>query len=201
MRPPVHRLLLMLPFLTLLGCSRPRFDYEVDPSFKTAAYRTMALDPRKDLVLIREGQRPADSGGHRQAVMAELVSRNYQVVPPEAADLWVAVYVFAESPSGVHREGPGKGARPERTGGGGRRGGGTGAGASIRPRDKGDAQPEARPEWDQARTVIVQLQDRKTGVPMWQGVANLDPREWHGVASLDPGETMRQLLQPLPALP
>jgi hypothetical protein len=157
----------------------------------------MAPDPRKDLILIREGLRPLDPGLHRKAVLAELEARNYRSAPPAEADLWVAVYVLAEAPpegrggdsaKAKHREGTGEGQRGGGRGGRGGREAGTPREAMAGPRGK--------------LTVIVQLQDRKTELPVWQGEANLDPKD----RAADGGpitieEAMRQLLQPLPVRP
>lgn len=205
MRPPTLRLLLLpllapilapilTPILTLSGCAKPRFAYEVDPSFSAAARRTVAMDPRKDLVLIREGQRPVDPGEFPQAVLAELAARRYQVAPPEAAELWVAVYVFADGAPGGRRAEPGGGGGKGGRSGGGRRGGGEG----HRPLSQGEARPEPGARGGPARTVIVQLQDRKTGLPVWQGTANLEPSRPEDSAPRSPRELIQQLLKPLP---
>jgi len=194
MRPATR--LLLLPILALFGCAKPRFAYDVDPAF-AAAGRTMAtvaMDPRKDLVLIREGQRPVDSGAFPQAVLAELAAHHHQAVAPEAADLWVAVYVFADGAPGGPHAGVEKGPRS----GGGRRGGGEGHRPPQPGRSQGEARPEPGARGGPARTVIVQLQDRKTGLPVWQGVANLDAGRPEDTALQGPRELIRQLLKPLP---
>ena len=178
-----------------LGCARPRFSYDVDPAFPTGPYRTIAADPRRDRILIREGLRPLNPELHLKAVLAELEARRYRPAPSGEADLWVAVYVLVGGPSEgkggsgkpSHREGSGEGHR-----GGARGGAGTGA-------------PPAAGREGGTRglfTVIVQLEDRQTGLPVWQGEARLD----HEAKTADGGplsieEAVRQLLQPLPTRP
>jgi hypothetical protein len=160
----------------------------------------MAADPRLDRVVIREGLRPIDSEFHRRAVLAELEARNYQSLPAAEADLWVAVYVLAEaqpearkgdSTKAAHREGSGEGRR-----GGGH---GTKGGGGSPTLGKGESTgwlPRGR------LTVIVQFYDRKTGLPVWQGEANLDPKDRAADGGpMTPGEAMRQLLKPLPTRP
>jgi len=192
---------LLIPVLLLVhGCSKPRFIYELDGTFRSTQYRTMAADPRLDRVVIREGLRPIDSGLHRRAVLAELEARNYQPFPAAEADLWVAVYTLAEaqpearkgdSSKAAHREGSGEG----RHGGGRGAKGGGGSPMSV----KGDSSgwsPRGR------LTVIVQLHDRKTGLPVWQGEANLDPKDRAANGGpMTPDEAMRQLLKPLSTRP
>jgi hypothetical protein len=50
--------------------------------------------------------------------------------------------------------------------------------------------------------VIVQLLDRKSGVALWQGEANLDPKDQDATGEpRSPETTMHRLLQPLPTRP
>ncbi len=189
--------LLLIPGLFLLvGCAKPRYAYEVDAAFASGSYRTMAPDPRKDRVVIREGMRPLNSGLHLRAVLAELEARKYQAAPSEEADLWVAVYVLTEGPPEVSRGGSGKPARREGSGEG-HRGGGRGGkpGSPAQEKELG-APREAL--GGRGGTVIVQLQDRKTGLTLWQGEAHLKPAEG---GLLTEEEAMRQLLRPLPIRP
>ena len=89
-----------LPLVLLLlaaACSKPKVVYEVDPDFPKASFHTLALDPRKDLVIIREGLRPLDPAESRQVVLSELRSRRYQAVPAPEADLWVTVFLLGRS--------------------------------------------------------------------------------------------------------
>ena len=191
---------LLIPLVLLPGCSKPRFTYEVDGAFRTSAYRTVAMDPRRDRVLIWEGMRPLDPSLHFQAALAELKARKYQAVPAAEADLWVAVYVLTQAPSEAgkgsstksgHREGSGEGRH-----GGGR--GGTGGGE----KESGSSPRQAMGELQANFTVIVQLQDRKTGQPVWQGQAHLSHKDQAADGTpLSPEESVRQLLQPLPSLP
>lgn len=75
--------------LTLLamGCTKARFSHDEDPSFHARSYRTVAVNPRKDRILIREGMRPLNPDLHTKAVLNELSSRNYRMAPPAEADL------------------------------------------------------------------------------------------------------------------
>src|ERR1035438_1160793 len=79
------------------GCSKPRFIYEVDSAFRTGLYGSVAPDPRRDRIVIREGMRPLNPDLHLKAVMNELKSRNYQTATDSTADLWVAVYVLMKA--------------------------------------------------------------------------------------------------------
>lgn len=197
MRRPNPCLLLVPGLFLLMGCVKPRFTYEVDAAFPSGSYRTLAPDPRQDRVIIREGMRPLHSGPHLRAVLAGLEAHKYRSVPPEEADLWVAVYVLTEGPPEGDRGGSGKPARREGTGEGHRGGGhgGKSGGAPTAGKQMG-APREAM--GGRGGTVIVQLQDRKTGLVMWQGEANLKSAEG---ALLTEEEAMRQLLRPLPVHP
>jgi hypothetical protein len=191
---------LLIPLVLLMpGCSKPRFTYEVDGSFRNTAYRTVAVDPRRDRVLIWEGMRPLDPSLHFQAALTELKARNYQPVPAAEADLWVAVYVLTEAPSmggqggsakSGHREGSSEGRH-----GGGRGGTGGGGKDSSSPREAGNVTKTNF-------TLIVQLHDRKTGLPVWQGEARLSHKEQGADGKpLSPEESIHQLLEPLPNRP
>jgi len=190
--PRAWSLLLML---VALGCAKTRFSYDVAPAFQTGASRTIAADPRSDRVIIREGLRPLNPELHLKAVLAELKVRHYRPAPSGEADLWVAVYVLVGGPS----EGRGSsGKAPRREGAGeGHRGGGKGG------TGRGGAPPAGRDgSTSGVLTVIVQLEDRLTGLPVWQGEARLD----HEAKAADGGplgieEAVHQLLQPLPARP
>jgi hypothetical protein len=186
----------MVLALAAFGCGTPRSLYEVDPAFQAHAYASMAPDPRKDRILIREGMRPLNPDLHLQAVCAELEARKYRPAPAAEADLWVAVYVLAgglpegggnHGPKGSNRAGGGEGHR------GGRRGGAEGRGGT-------GPVPGDGPRG--ALTVIVQVQDRKSGLTVWQGEANQDRME-KGPEGRPLGieATVRQLLRPFPARP
>jgi hypothetical protein len=179
--------------LAALGCAGPRLVYDVDPTFRSAQYRTVAPDPRSDRVIIREGMRPLNPELHLKAALAELATRSYQVVPAPQADLWVATYVLmGASPGGrggsegaAHKEGSGEGHR-----GGGHGGSGT----------KGNPPSGIEGRSSGSFKVIIQFQDRKTGQTVWHGEATLD----HKDKSTDGGpltieEAVHQLLEPLPA--
>jgi hypothetical protein len=177
--------------LVALGCAKTRLAYDVDPAFPSTSYKTVAPDPRKDRVIIREGMRPLNPDLHLRAALTELAARNYQAVPPPEADLWVSVYVLIGAPpdgkSAAHREGSGEGHR------GSGRGSKANGGAPDGGREGG-----ARGTF----SVIVQLEDRKTGLPVWHGEANFD----HKDKAADGGpltieEAVHQLLQPLPERP
>jgi hypothetical protein len=172
----------------VLGCSKPRCIYEVDPAF-----RTVAPDPRKDRIFIREGMHPLNPDLHLKAVLIELASRNYGTAPVAEADLWVMVYVLVRGrPEGI-KEGSNKPSHRKVTEGSQRgrgRSGAGGGGAASAGGVKGDF------------TVIVQLQDRKSGLPVWQGEATFDPQQkGPDGGPLSTAEAVRELLQPLPARP
>jgi len=184
--------------LTLLaaGCAHPKFAYDVDPTFQSGHYTTVAPDPRKDRILIREGMRPLNPDLHLQAVQAELASRKYRLVPAAEADLWVAVYVL----TGGRPEGGGSpaGKGSHRSGGGeGHRRGGRGG-----PEGGGDATPDRDGGSRGTFTVIVQFQDRRSGLPVWQGEANLDHREkGPDGRPLGIDAAVQALLRPFPTRP
>jgi len=181
-------LAIFLPMVAI-GCAPPKFAYDVDPAFRPGTYTTVAPDPPKDRILLREGMRPLNPDPHLQAVQAELASRNYRIVPVTEADLWVTVHVLTGGrPEGGGSHG-GKGSH--RSGGGeGPRGGGRG-GDAVMERDGGSRG---------TFTVIVQFQDRQSGLTVWQGEANLDHRE-KGPDGRPLGieAAMHALLQPFPA--
>ena len=184
-------LALPLPLLLLAAaCSKPKVVYEVDPAFPKAAYQSLALDPRKDLVIIREGLRPLDPTSPRQAALAELRDRKYQAVPATEADLWVTVFLLARGGE-PRAEGPKPGG-----GEGGGRHGGKGGGRGGKGGQEGGA-----PGGGAARglTLIVQLQDRKAGRTVWQGERVLDGREQAADGRpLSLEAALHELLQPLP---
>lgn len=182
--------------LAALGCADPKFAYDVDPAFQPGQYATVAPDPRKDRILLREGMRPLNPDLHLQAVQAELAVRKYRLVPAAEADLWVAVYVLtggrpegggSQAGKGSRRSGGGEGHR------GGGRGGPDGGGDAIAERDGGSRG---------TFTVIVQFQDRRVGLPVWQGEANLEHREkGPDGRPLSIEAAVHRLLRPFPARP
>ncbi|GLH72377.1 hypothetical protein GETHLI_08790 [Geothrix limicola] len=195
MRIPTRCALPLLGLLAL-GCAKPPFVYEVEPAFRSASYATVAPDPRTDRIVIREGLRPLNPDLHLRAVLGELEARRYQRAAPDAADLWVAVYVLMPgategSAQGPRREGSGGEGRHGGGHGGGRGGSGTGGAPSFGKEGKG------RP-----LTLIVQLEDRKTGLPVWQGEAHADSRErTPDGRPLGIEDLAHQLLQPLKPRP
>jgi len=196
MRSTNHWFLLILLAMGASGCSHPTFTYDVAPAFRASTYATVAPDPRKDRILIREGMRPLNPQFHLQAVQAELATRHYRIAPAAEADLWVAAYVLTGGrPEGGARH-TGKGSH--RSGGGeGPRGGGRGG-----PEGGGDAAVERDGGSRGTFTVIVQFQDRRSGLTVWQGEANLDHREkGPDGRPLSIEAAVQALLRPFPARP
>ncbi|NWJ39666.1 MAG: hypothetical protein HXX12_01695 [Geothrix sp.] len=186
----------ILMAMAALGCASPKFAYDVDPAFQARSYATMAPDPRKDRILIREGMRPLNPELHLRAVCAELEGRKYRSAPAAEADLWVAVYVLTGGrPDGGGNHGA-KGS-PRSGGGEGHRGGGRGG-----PDGGGDPAGGRDGGSKGNFVVIVQIQDRRSGLQVWQGEANLDHREKGSDGRpLSIEAAVHQLLQPLPARP
>lgn len=182
--------------LAPLACSKPRFVYTVDPAFQAASYRTLALDPRKDLVFIREGFRPLDPRLHRQAVIAELLDRGYQSVEPGGAEVWVNVQVLVKAQPEGRRDSSAKAAHGEGSGEGQGRHGHGGKGGAARTGQDGGGRGGA-----EEVLVIVQFLDRKTGLAVWQGEVNPGSRgQAPGDRPPSIEEVVHQLLLPLPAL-
>lgn len=196
MRLSSPRSLLVLPLLLVAAaCAKPRFAYEVDPAFRAASYGSVAPDPRKDRIVIREGMRPLNPDLHLKAVLTELELRRYRTVVPSAAELWVGVYILMGAgpearngrASSPHKEGSG-----ESHHGGGR--GGAGAGGAPPTGQGGNAHRNF--------ILIIQLEDPKSGLPVWQGEANLSHQDRGPDGTpLSIEEAVHQLLQPLPARP
>ena len=193
--PSPWPLLVVTLLIVTAGCTKPRFAYEVDPALRIGSFGSVAPDPRKDRIIIREGMRPLNPDLHIKAVLTELELRKYRTAVASAADLWVGVYVLmgtgtearAASSSSPHKEGSSEGHR-----GGGR--GGTGAGGSPSAGKGGNAH--------RSFILIVQLEDPRTGLPVWQGEANLSYKDkGPDGAPLSIEEAVHQLLQPLPARP
>jgi len=178
------------------GCSHPTFTYDVAPAFRAGSYATVAPDPRKDRILIREGMRPLNPDLHLQAVQAELATRSYRIVPATEADLWVAVYVLTGGRPEGGRSHAGQGS-PRSGSGEGHRGGGRGG-----PERGGDAAMERAGGSRGTFTLIVQFQDHRSGLTVWQGEANLDHREQGPDGRpLSIEAAVRSLLEPFPARP
>jgi hypothetical protein len=111
---------LMLLGMLALGCAKgPSFSYDMPPDAALGRYRTVALDPRRDVLAPALGKRPVDPRAFQGLVKAALEAKGYRVVPPDAAELWVEVFVLAPEPG----EGRAAGAGAGRKGGRGKRGG------------------------------------------------------------------------------
>lgn len=189
--PSLPSCLSCLALLLAFGCGQPRFVYDVGPSFRAGTYQTVAVDPRKDRIVIREGMRPLNPELHLQAVLAELDTRKYHPMAAPAADLWVSVYLLIGTASGEHRGGPAKSSHAEGTGGGRHGGGRGGSGMS----GKGEGESKGRG----GMTLIVQLEDRKKGLPVWYGEATFDATDkGRNGGPLSIEEMVHQLLLPLP---
>ncbi|MFN7957630.1 MAG: hypothetical protein U0P46_04795 [Holophagaceae bacterium] len=193
MRSQLLQSIPILAALLAIGCGTPKLIYEVDPAFRSRSYATVAADPRKDRILLREGARPLSPELHTRAVLVELGARRYQTAPAEEADLWVAAFVLT-SGHGERGGGHGGGKGAARSAGGeGRHGGGRG-------------RPEGGGEESGGRggglIVIVQVQDRRSGLTVWQGEMNLDPHE-KGLDGRPPSieAAVRELLGPFPPRP
>jgi len=185
---------LLVSLLALgLGCGRPRLIYDVDASFRRGGYRSVAVDPRKDRVLIRDGLRPLNPTLPLQAALVELDARHYRRVPAEEADLWLTVSILMPGQPELRRA-------PDREGGGeGRHGGGRGRGG---PGQGGAPSGAHEGRGMGGLVLIVQMADRTSGHPVWQGELNLDPRDKGADGRpLSLEAAVHQLMQPLPALP
>jgi hypothetical protein len=143
--PSPMRLTSPVPFLCFplllmtFGCGKPRFDYEVEPTFRTGAYLTVAPDPRKDRILIREGMRPLNSDLHLKATLTELETRHYRMAPAPQADLWVTAYLLIPGRPEGASGGKLKGSHSDGSGGG-RHGGGHGGSGGGHPSASGQAE-------------------------------------------------------------
>jgi hypothetical protein len=178
-----------------LGCSSQRFSYEVAPTFRTTSYESVAQDPRKDRIVIREGLRPLNPSLHLQAALKELTARHYRTVAAPEADLWVSAFVLARA-GGERGKGSNAGPQREGSGEGRHRGGRTGGGSGEAPPGSGAG---SKPS---GVLVILQLQDRKTGLPVWQGEANLSFQDKApDGAPLSIEAAVHQLMQALPSRP
>lgn len=193
------RILLLVPlFVTLGGCGRPRLVYDVDASFRTRSYRTVAPDPRRDRIFIRDGMHPLNPELHLKATMAELAERKYRPVTPEEADLWVSVYVLMGGQAGGGRGGSDRAPHAEGAGEGHRRGGRGGSGMGGPPPSVSGREGGAPSDI----TAIVILEDRNTGRPIWHGEVTLGPKDKDTEGRpLGIEAAVHQLLQPLPSLP
>ncbi|WLT33380.1 hypothetical protein [Geothrix sp. PMB-07] len=186
--------LLLFPLLLLAwGCGGTRLVYDVDPSFANSSQRTVAPDPRRDRMVIREGMRPLNPELHLKAALTELETRHYLQANPDEADLWLSAYILIPGAP----EGQARGPEHREGGGEGRHGGGRGgAGRS------GGSQPSHEGKGHSTLLLIIQLQDRKTGQRVWHGEMSIDPKDKDAEGRpLGIEAAVHRLLQPLPARP
>lgn len=161
--------LLPIPLL-LLACARlPPLTVVTTPGFSPAAHRTVALDPRTELLLIRDGYHPLNPRDLRYQVLETLGAHGYSEAEAGAADLWVGVHLLAQGGS-ANASGaePKKRTREGGSGGGhppGGRGGGGGKGDSARR--------EGSPPPSHGTLAIIQLVERRSSRVLWQGEASV----------------------------
>ncbi len=177
--------LLPIPFL-LLACARvPPLSVVTTPGFSPAAHRTVALDPRTELLLIRDGFHPLNPRDLRYQVLEALGAHGYAEGEPEAADLWVGVHLLTQGGTAHTPAAEPKKRTREGGGGGGRSGGGKGGGSG-----KGDSsRKEGSPPPSHGTLAIVQLVERSSGRVLWQGEAT--------ATAPPPGQPSADPLQPL----
>jgi len=201
MRPWRIESLLVLGLLAS-ACSRPEFTIDVVREAPWASFRTVALDPRKDLVVVVDGRHPVPAGAFPEEVLKELAAKGYVPGPPEQADLWVTVHLLASS----ERPGMGgtRGAEPPqgaggRGEGGGHRGGGPPGGGSKRggPREGGGAPPAA--SHGGTLNLMVELRERNSMQRVWLGILELGRHRAPGAADDAAPSPLTRLLESLPA--
>ena len=183
----------LLPIaVLLLACARvPPLSVVTTPAFSPAAHRTVALDPRTDLLLIRDGFYPMNPRDLRYQVLEALGAHGYAEAEPEAADLWVGVHLLAQGGSAHSPAAEPKKRAREGGGGGGRSGGGKGGGLG-----KGDpSRKEGSPPPSHGTLAIIQLVERGSGRVLWQGEATVGAPP-SGAPSADP---LQPLFDALPA--
>jgi len=174
-----------------VGCSRPEFSYDPPGRVALERYRTVALDPRTDVLMLVEGKRPVPAREFQELVLHELAARGYGTVPPDQADLWISVHALAESGSrGDYPRmdrAPMAGRDPMEEGGPRAKGGG------APPR--GGARPEGRDV-----TLVVEILERGGAQRVWIGSAEVPSRGPRSAqaAPPDPQAWIRRFLAPLP---
>jgi hypothetical protein len=186
--------------LLALGCAKgPRFSYDVPPGVALERYHTVALDPRRDIMVPATGKRSVDPREFKGLVTAALEAKGFRVVPPEEADLWVDVFVLApgqgEGRAGVEGAGR-KGGRGKR-GALGESGSGVRGGGSTPPGGHGPS--GELPLGSQELSVVVELLERKDVRMVWLGVLEL-PRPKKGadqVSAFSREQNVQRLLSPL----
>jgi hypothetical protein len=198
--------LLPLCLLLLLGpaCSRgPSFAHEVTPGVSLDSFHTVALDTRRDLVWVVEGQRTLEAPAYREAVLRELEAKGLRAMDPDQADLWLEVIAMVparEGAPGGMREGGGGGRRGGGMAAGGGRGGlGGGRGAGALP---GQAPRTPPVSTGGELTVVVKLLSRTDQRMVWFGSATFPaPERGDAPSPLDtPAGRMRRLMEPYPGL-
>ncbi|NTW84876.1 MAG: hypothetical protein HGB30_01795 [Holophagaceae bacterium] len=172
---PVRRAAILFGGLVLLGglqtaCTQsPTFTYERSSGVALENLRRFALNPRRDLAWILEGQRTLPAPEYREAAVRELQAKGFQLVAPEQADVWVEVIVAVPERSPGGASGGGKKGHDKRGGGSGKGMGGEGRGSEggrgtgSRP----EAGPQASPDGE--ATVIVKLLARTDQRTLWSG--------------------------------
>ncbi len=201
---PVRRAAFLLGGLVLLGglqmaCTqRPTFTYQRTPGVAFEDLRRFALDPRRDLAWILEGQRTVPAPDYRAAAIRELQAKGFRLVEPDQADLWLEVIVAVpeRSREGAPGDSGGKKGHGKRGGGMGGEGrgpeGARGAGNRSEPGFQASPGGEA--------TVIVKLLARSDQRALWSG-SGLFPAADKG-APKGPQDTaegrIQQLLTPCP---
>lgn len=187
-----------LGLCSLLGlgaCSRPAFEYVVQADLAKWPDKTVALDPRADVVYILEGKRPVDADAHRKAVMADLETRGFRLVPPGQASLWVDVWSLI--PASAER-GSEAATRSKGEGGGHGKSGGRGGEGSHRG-GSGMALDAPR-SGNLDLTLVVQFLERENLRLVWRGTGTLTLKERiRPDGTLSPEAEVRRLLEPLPA--
>ena len=194
--------LLLLGGLQMACTQGPTFAYERTPEVEFENLRRFALDPRRDLVRIIEGQRTVPAPDYGAAAVRELQAKGFRLVEPEQADLWLDVIVAVPERS---REGaPGDSGGKK---GHGKRGGGSGGGMGGEGRGpEGARGAGSRPEAGYGAspggetTVIVKLLARTDQRTLWSG-SGLFPAAGKGTPKgfQDTAEgRVQQLLAPCP---
>lgn len=187
--------LILTTILAGLACSQPRFSHLEAPAFRISGYRSLALDPRGDRALVREGYRPAEPGLWLGELAAPLSSLGYRWVPEAEADLWVGFHILRPAPREGSRERPRKAAGKGQGGGGAGHSGGGGRGSGVRTGEP--AAPGLHGGGGRGEILLVlQLMDRRTGEVVWQG----EGRPETGGDAPIPAVVLRRLLGPLTPL-
>jgi hypothetical protein len=192
---------LMILGVLALGCAKgPSFSYDVPPGVALERYHTVALDPRRDIMVPATGKRAVEPREFKGLVTAALEAKGFRVVPAEEAELWVDVFVLTPGQGEGRAAGAGgghKGGRGKR-GGLGEGGSGTARGGGLPP--SGEHGPSGdQPLGSQELSVVVELVERQEGRMVWLGVLDL-PRPEKGAelaSAFLREQSVKQLLSPL----